>query len=128
MDKLFLKNLWRWSAGDKEFQTNLLEFKVGSFPTLKEIYGSQWSDKFEKLMRNRLAFGYFRYSPLKEQQKGLMDNVGSIKKRIKLFERTGNDELLVDIANICMVEFLNGDHPKKHFKSVDDGVHVERKK
>lgn len=92
--------------------------------TLDTIRKTQWSVEFERLMRNRLTFGYFRYGPLNNQPKGGFDNIGSIQKRLYKYSQTGNDELLVDIANLCMVEFLNGDHPKKHFKSEDDGEHV----
>ncbi len=42
----------------------------------------------------------------------------------KEYIETGNDELLVDVANLCMKEFAVGNHPKKHFNSVDDGEHV----
>jgi len=62
-----------------------------------------------------------------DKKDGLYDNVGSIEKRIALYKKTGNDEILVDCANLCMCEFVNGTHPKKHFKSVDDGVHTEKR-
>lgn len=97
-------------------------------PTYDEIMFSNWSPEFELLMRNRLRFGYFRYGPLKDQKKGIMDNIGSIRDRINIYEHTGNDELLVDVANIAMVEYMKGDHPLKHFKSEDDGEHVQKKK
>lgn len=96
-------------------------------PTIEYIYRTQWSWRFERLMRNRLAMGYFRYAPLSKQKPGKMDNIGSIKKRVALYEETGNDEVLVDIANIAMVEFILGAHPKKHFKAEDDGIHVEER-
>ena len=98
---------------------------IWALPTLKEIFASQWCPRFEYLMRNRLCMGYFRYAPLSKQKKGQMDNIGSIEKRVKKYKETGNDELLVDIANICMVEFLLGAHPNKHFASEDDGEHVQ---
>lgn len=85
-----------------------------------------WSSEFENFMRNRLRFGMFRYGPISDQKKGLMDNIGSIEKRIKKYKISGNDELLVDVANICMVEFMKGNHPLKHFSSEDDGEHVQK--
>lgn len=121
MIETFLKNLWRWKVGAKELSTD-----PAPPPTISEIYATQWSPEFERLMRNRLAMGFFRYGPLPSQKKGLYNNIGSIRKRLDLYEATGNDELLVDIANIAMVEFLNGGHPNKHFTAVDDGVHVEK--
>ena len=116
-EKFFIDNLWRRSIGKPE-----KVFKPFDFEHVKK---SQWSTEFEQLMRNRLLFGYFRYAPLSEQKKGKMNNIGSIEKRIAKYKETGNDELLVDVANICMVEFLLGNHPNKHFASEDDGEHVE---
>ena len=51
----------------------------------------------------------------------------SAERRMKLYEETGNDELLVDIANLCLLEFMIGKHPNKHFNSIDDGEHAEIK-
>lgn len=98
-----------------------------SIPSIEEIYATQWSKEFEILMRNRLAMGYFRYGPLNKQPKGKYDNVGSMIKRLNKYSETGNLEHLVDVANICLVEFLNGDHPSKHFSAQDDGEHTQVK-
>ena len=48
-------------------------------------------------------------------------------QKAKLYQETGNDEILVDIANLAMVEFIEGNHPNKHYKAVDDGIHTEIK-
>lgn len=93
---------------------------------LEEIAKENWSDEFETLMRNRLIMGAFRYGLLRSQKKGEYDLVGSIFKRAEKYRETGNDELLVDIANLALVEFVKGDHPKKHFASIDDGEHVTK--
>lgn len=96
-------------------------------PSLEEIYATQWCNEFEQLMRNRLAMGYFRYGPLNKQPKGKYDNIASIRRRLDKYEQTGNLEFLVDSANICLVEFLNGNHPNKHFSAIDDGEHTQVK-
>ena len=113
----FLKNLWRWKIG-------LPDLPPKKIPTKEEVYAVQWCPEFEQLMRNRLWMGYFRYQPLSEQPKGKYKNMESAEKRLNLWKKTGNDELLVDIANLCMVEYMKGVHPNKHFKSEDDGEHV----
>ena len=96
-------------------------------PSLDEIYKMQWSDEFEQLMRNRLAMGFFRYGPLPKQIGcHKYDNIGSIEKRLYIYKETKNRELLVDIANLALVEFVV--HPELPFKAVDDGVHAERVK
>lgn len=101
--------------------------RIGNAKDLRSIRKINWSSKFERLMRNRLVMGYFRYGPLNKQVQGQYNNIQSIMDRANLYKRTGNDEILVDIANIAMVEFKNGLHPKKHFKSVDDGIHTQQK-
>ena len=97
--------------------------------TLAEIRVIQWCPEFETLMRNRLLFGFYRYGCLDAQRKNGgngYDNIGSAIERLKLYKETGNTEHLVDAANMCLVEFDVGSHPKKHFESADDDVHVRK--
>lgn len=118
--KFYSKNLWLWKCNMKEIKLNV--YCKGD---ILHVFKCNWSLAFERYMRNRLAIGYYRYGPLNKQVKGQYKNIESIKKRLALYEQTGNDEILVDVANLAMVEFVNGNHPKKHFISVDDGIHSE---
>lgn len=86
---------------------------------------TEWSSEFERLQRNRLLFGAFRYRSMTASTENKYDRIDSCQKRLKRYAETGNDELLVDVANLCMLEFEGGCHPNKHFKSVDDGEHVK---
>lgn len=97
---------------------------TSGMPTLDQLRLSEWSPEFEELMRNRLLIGYYRYGPFATQNKTTKQMLESIVFRAEEYIRTGNDELLVDIANLSMKEFAVGNHPKKHFESVDDGQHV----
>ena len=110
---------------------NRLEFKAGlnlqPKPNIDAIYKEQWNKEFETYMRNRMAQGYFRYGPLSQMiNKNLYANIDSIKERLLLYEQTHNREHLVDIANLCLIEFTT--HPNFPFRSTDDGVHVKRLK
>ena len=121
----FLDDAWRRLAGLPPKDRKLA-------PPLEEIFRIQWSQEFEMYMRNRLAIGLFRYGRLDEQPPGKFDSLGSLKKRLAMYENPDshlycNDEVLVDCANLLMVEFMKGTHPNKHFKTVDDGVHVQQK-
>lgn len=82
---------------------------------------TEWSDIFEALMRNRLIMGAIRYGRLATPRPKGITNVHMqyIDERIKRYKETGNTEALVDVANLCLVEFVVGDHPKKHFKSLE---------
>lgn len=85
---------------------------------------SEWSNKFETLMRNRLIMGAYRYGVLNNMNKPTYNRVESMINRLRKYEQTGNTEFLVDVANLCMLEFEEGVHPNKHFSSIDDGEHV----
>lgn len=93
--------------------------------SIEELKRISWSPEFETLMRNRLLVGAFRYGLLNEEGKPAFDSVGSAIKRLELYLETGNTEHLVDAANLCLVEFVEGKHPKKHFKAEDDGEHTQ---
>ena len=82
---------------------------------------TEWSDRFEQLMRNRLIMGALRYGLMsKPRPKGITQfHLDIIYKRLDIYKRTGNTEMLVDVANICLVEFKIGDHPRKHFKALE---------
>ena len=86
---------------------------------LADLEKSEWSQEFETLMRNRLLMGALRYGLLGSKKKANYDRVGSIQKRIALYAQTGNTELLVDAANLCLLEFVDGSHPLKHFHAID---------
>lgn len=95
-------------------------------PPLAELRRTQWSTKFERLQRNRLLIGAFRYSTVAEQKlsSNRFDNIGSAISRLEKYLQTGNQEHLVDVANLCMVEFMCPSHPAPHFSPEDDGEHV----
>ncbi len=85
---------------------------------------TEWSFKFDQLMRNRMMMGFYRYGPFNRQNRTTAQVMYSIEQRAQLYMQTGNDECLIDIANLAMKEFIVGSHPKKHFNAVDDGQHT----
>jgi hypothetical protein len=93
--------------------------------SFKALQASEWSDVFEKLQRNRLIMGALRYGKLGVSGKPKYDRVANIRARLKLYEENGNLELLVDVANLCVCEFVEGQHPKRHWNATDDGEHVK---
>lgn len=44
-----------------------------------------------------------------------------IKEKVTMYETTGNQEFLVDIANYAMIEFMSPSHPKAHLEMADHG-------
>lgn len=116
----FIKNLWRRSCGLPEQVSDKL-------PSLAELRKSEWNKPFEQMMRNRLIMGAFRYGLLEGHNKPQYDRVDSMHRRLNLYTKTGNMECLVDVANLCLLEFTECHHPNKHFHSVDDGEHTQTK-
>ena len=92
---------------------------------LQSLKLSEWSYEFEQLMKNRLLMGCFRYGKLGGKDKPKYNRVKDIRRRLDSYEKNGNIEHLVDIANLALCEFVEGDHPSKHFASEDDGIHTE---
>lgn len=106
-----------------------LEARAGIFDpvpqrTLADLARSEWSPRFERLMRNRLIMGAMRYGLLHARGKRAYDRVASIRKRLALYEQTGNLEHLVDCANLCLMEFEETRHLNAHFESADDKHHT----
>lgn len=90
---------------------------------VESLFKSQWSDKFEELMRNRLVMGALRYGEISQNVGKKYARVPDAIRRLNLWQEDGNDEHLVDAANLLLLEFVCGSHPKKHFAADDDGEH-----
>jgi hypothetical protein len=100
-------------------------FKRSYLPSLESLQQSEWSHEFEMHCRSRLIMGAFRYGLLNKPGKKKFDRIPDMIKRLQDYQVTGNDEILVDVANLAMMVFEEGAHENKHFKSVDDGIHSQ---
>lgn len=117
MERFFLDNLWRRSAGLPELETSAL-------PSLESLKESEWDPEFEMYMRNRLVMGAIRYGKMREKGKAQYDRISSMIKRLSSYASNGNKEMLVDVANLAMLEFVECNHPNQHFRAEDDKLHV----
>lgn len=109
----FLFNAWRWKCGLPEKESTLL-------PSLDELKTTEWDAYFEQLMRNRLIMGAIRYGRMRAKGKPQYDRVQSMIKRLNNYHETGNKEILVDVANLCLMEFIECNHPNAHFNATDE--------
>jgi len=98
---------------------------VGYTERFSHDLSSAWSREFERLMRNRLIQGVFRYGEIGAEGKSQFNRIADIQRRADRYQATGNLEYLVDIANLALLEFEEGNHPLKHFNSIDDGEHTK---
>lgn len=93
-------------------------------PSILYLKATQWSEDFEQKMRARLIMGAIRYGLMGNKNKPKYDRLSSIINKAKIYKESGNTELLADIANCALLEYVEGTHPKKHFKALDDKLHV----
>lgn len=93
-----------------------------------EVRATSWDEQFLRLMFNRLLMGRLRYGSKRPSPNQVRYNyTKSVKDKIDLYEKTGNTEHLIDIANYAMLEFRHGTHPNKHFSATDDTDHCQPK-
>ena len=96
--------------------------ETNELPSLRR---TEWSQRFERFMRNRLLLGAYRYGLINDKDKSGHDFCGDIIRRIAEYVNTGNMECLVDVANMAMLEFEEGNVQGRHFSSSDDGEHIK---
>lgn len=93
--------------------------------TFKELQKTEWSPDFEEICRHLLIMGALRHGRLNSPGKKQYKRTAEIRRRSELYDTTGNLEYLADISNLSMLEFEEGIHPKRHFKSTGDEQHTE---
>jgi hypothetical protein len=88
------------------------------------ILATEFSEDFVQKMKNRMIASYYKYGPLKLNvcrlhKEDNTNEISSLKKRLELYEATGNTEWLIDVANFAMIEFMYPQHPDAHFRATD---------
>jgi len=87
-----------------------------------EVLKTEYSLDFDKKRQNRMVLSFYKYGPVKfNYEQNLINCIKSLEQRLAMYEETGNTEFLLDIANFAMIEYMYPQHPKTHFKQLDDG-------
>lgn len=63
-------------------------------------------DKFQERMAQAMTVSYYKYGPLAEAYQHKVNALSSLKKRLRLYQNTGNGDYLIDIGNFAMIEFM----------------------
>lgn len=87
--------------------------------TIDQILKRDFSEDFVQKMRNRIAMSHFKYGWMKDTYPEIGNAIASLKERLELYEKTGNLEYLIDVANFAMIETMYPRHPKAHFEATD---------
>ena len=80
---------------------------------------SEFSDSFAQGMADRMAVSFCKYGAVKDAYPSRVDAIASLKKRLERYERDGNTEWPMDVANFAMIEWMRPRHPEAHFRPTD---------
>lgn len=122
--EFFFDNAWRWKE-DLAIKYDLKPLGWNHIPPLESLRASEENPKFNQFRLNRKVMGAFRYELFQNKSKKKYDYLGRSLKLLEEYQKTGNDELLLDIANYMELEFTFGTHPLKHFNASDDQDHCK---
>lgn len=87
--------------------------------SINKILKTEFSYRFVDLMKQSMVMSHYKYGRVKDNYPHLSDAVSSLKQRLELYEKTGNSEYLVDVANFAMIEFMLPRHPDAHYTPTD---------
>ncbi len=80
---------------------------------------SENSEPFHQGMVDRMGMSYAKYGAVSAAYPRLVDAIASLELRLQRYKSTGNTELLMDVANFAMIEFMHPRHPQAHFNPSD---------
>lgn len=94
---------------------------------LDKILQTEYSEKFDSLRKKAMQMSYYKYGKVKDNYKSykLVSAIGSLEMRLREYQKTGNAEYLIDIANFAMIEFMYPQHKDSHYKPTDGGIALD---
>jgi hypothetical protein len=72
-------------------------------------------------MLNRLIVGFYRHGDIGTANARGKNVPEMLERRWRRYRKTGNRELLMDVANLAMSEYMDPSHPEAHFTPEDSG-------
>ena len=89
--------------------------------TKRVIVQSEINRKFRDRKDQAMTVSYYKYGPIRDAFPHKVDAIASLKKRLRLYEETGNADYLVDISNFAEIEFTLPANPNYHDRPTDGG-------
>ena len=93
-------------------------------PDLEVLMRTERSPEFERLRMNRKICGAVRYGLLGARDKPKWDRISDAIRRLEAYRQDSNAEHLVDVANLCELEFVEGDGV---LRAQAEGEHVQER-
>lgn len=89
-----------------------------------DILKKEYSEKFDRLRKNRVTASYYKYGPARQNYGGgRVDAIKTAELCLDAFKKDGNTEHLVDAANYLMFRFMYP-YPGEQFKATDSDKSV----
>lgn len=104
------------------------ETKIGMIrqSTFEDVLKTEYSEEFDNLRKKAMVTSFFKYGALKDNYSihKTINAIESLVLRLELYKKTGNRELLIDVANFAMNEFMYPQHPNAHYEATDSNYCV----
>ncbi len=82
---------------------------------------TEHNPKFWQRMMAAMQFSLYKYGKIRDAFPHKVNAIKSLKQRLELYEKTGNGDYLVDVANFAMIEFTLPAHKNFHDLPTDGG-------
>ena len=63
-------------------------------------------ETFIEKMKNSIEMSHYKYGWMSKTYPELAQGINCLKQRFELYEKTHNTELMIDVANFAMIEYL----------------------
>ena len=115
----FYSEAWHQLAGKE------LKKPIGfTHKQILDLFEEFKTDEINELTTNRLVMGALRYNIRGLEVDPKYDLLGTMRLKLDLYTKDGNQEYLLDLINYCKLEIINQQHPKANFNPIDDGIHA----
>jgi hypothetical protein len=86
----------------------------------QKILNTEYNSDFDEKRKSAMILSFHKYGAVKANYAtGNVNAIDTLKKRLQLYEETGNIEWLIDVGNMAMIEFTHPQHPNAHYKKTE---------